>query len=246
MPGAVAIEEGAVLPAMLSLLRRGDEGKRRWRRPVMSHVVLLGDSILDNAAYTRGGPDVATQVRDRLPPDWKTSLLAVDGSTTAQVASQIARLPADATHLVLSVGGNDALSELDILETRVTSVRESMMVFADVAAAFEARYRAAIARCLAPGLAVAACTIYHGWFEDRAFQRVASTALAVFNDAIIRIAAVQHGVSVIDLRTVCNSAADYANPIEPSSIGGAKIATVIVRWVTEGDAIRGASRIVIA
>ena len=29
----------------------------------MSHLILLGDSILDNAAYTEGGPDVVSQVR---------------------------------------------------------------------------------------------------------------------------------------------------------------------------------------
>ncbi|MGZ8470667.1 MAG: SGNH/GDSL hydrolase family protein, partial [Gemmatirosa sp.] len=34
----------------------------------MRHLVLLGDSIFDNAAYVRGGPDVVAQVRARLPP----------------------------------------------------------------------------------------------------------------------------------------------------------------------------------
>jgi hypothetical protein len=29
----------------------------------MPHLILLGDSILDNAAYTEGGPDVVTQLR---------------------------------------------------------------------------------------------------------------------------------------------------------------------------------------
>lgn len=28
------------------------------------HVVLLGDSIFDNAAYVRGGPDVVAQLAD--------------------------------------------------------------------------------------------------------------------------------------------------------------------------------------
>lgn len=33
----------------------------------MPHVVLLGDSIFDNTAYVAGGPDVAWQLRERLP-----------------------------------------------------------------------------------------------------------------------------------------------------------------------------------
>src|SRR4028119_145154 len=33
----------------------------------VGHVVLLGDSIFDNAAYVAGAPDVVQQVRHRLP-----------------------------------------------------------------------------------------------------------------------------------------------------------------------------------
>lgn len=57
----------------------------------MPHLVLLGDSILDNRAYTLGGPDVISQVRGLLPPDWEATLLAVDGSTTDHVARQMGR-----------------------------------------------------------------------------------------------------------------------------------------------------------
>ena len=35
----------------------------------MQHLVLLGDSILDNGAYTAGGPAVIEQVRAILPTD---------------------------------------------------------------------------------------------------------------------------------------------------------------------------------
>ena len=84
----------------------------------MPHLVLIGDSILDNAAYTRGGPDVVSQVRGLLAPGWEATLLAVDGSTTDHVADQLGRLPKQATHLVLSVGGNDALMHQRILGLR--------------------------------------------------------------------------------------------------------------------------------
>jgi len=56
-------------------------------------------------------------------------------------------------------------------------------------------------------------------------------ALTVFNDAIVRTACA-HGLDVIDLRAVCEQPRDYANPIEPSSIGGAKIARAIADIVT--------------
>src|SRR5918999_2600093 len=71
------------------------------------HVVLLGDSIFDNAAYVAGAPDVVRQVRQRLLPGSKATLAAVDGSTIRDVRQQLRAVPEDATHLILSVGGND-------------------------------------------------------------------------------------------------------------------------------------------
>jgi len=211
----------------------------------MAHVVLVGDSILDNSAYTRGGPDVVSQVRELVPPSWEATLLAVDGSTTDHVEQQLGRLPKNATHLVLSVGGNNALMHLDVLESPVTSIRNAIETLAAIAADFEARYRRAVAACLGTGLPVAVCTIYNGCFEDRDFQRIASTTVTVFNDAIIRVA-IEHAIPVIDLRSVCVDAEDYANPIEPSSIGGAKIARVIVGLVSGSRSAAPTTRIVVA
>jgi hypothetical protein len=57
-------------------------------------------------------------------------------------------------------------------------------------------------------------------------QRVNTTALAIFNDVISREAAIR-GLPLIDLRVICNDPGDYANPIEPSVQGGAKIARAI-------------------
>jgi hypothetical protein len=67
----------------------------------------------------------------------------------------------------------------------------------------------------------------------------------VFNDVIFRIG-IEYGLTIIDLRFVCSSAADYANPIEPSSIGGAKIARTIVNLVSAGHTENTAARVVIA
>ena len=47
----------------------------------MPHVVLLGDSVFDNAAYVAGGPDVADQLRGISAGEFDVTLAAVDGST---------------------------------------------------------------------------------------------------------------------------------------------------------------------
>jgi hypothetical protein len=143
----------------------------------MPHLVLVGDSVLDNAAYTRGGPDVVSQVRGLLPPGWEATLLAVDGSTTDHVAAQLGRLPNQATHLVLSVGSNDALMHLRILEAPVSSMARAIETLADMASDFERRCRLAIAACLDAALPLAVCTVYNGWFDDPTFQRLAYATL---------------------------------------------------------------------
>jgi lysophospholipase L1-like esterase len=198
----------------------------------MTHVVLLGDSIFDNAVYVGGGADVLTHLRGRVPGDWAATLLAVDGSVVENVYGQLRRVPAEATHLVVSAGGNDALNSAHILEERAGSTAEVLLRLADVAEAFEAGYRRMLRAAAETGLPTAVSTVYYPRFPDPLAQRLAVTALTVFNDAIIR-AAFAAGVPLVDLRLVCDEDADYANPIEPSEAGGAKIADAIIRLVTE-------------
>jgi hypothetical protein len=196
------------------------------------HVVLLGDSIFDNAAYVAGGPDVLTQLRSALPDGWLATLCAVDGAVVNDVERQLAHAPADATHLIVSAGGNDALAHADLLGRPARSTAEVLGALADAAGGFEVRYRAMLAAVLRRRLPATVCTIYNGNFPDAVAQRLASTALTVFNDAILR-AAVETRIPVIDLRLVCDQPADYANPIEPSVRGGAKIARAVTRALTE-------------
>ena len=197
------------------------------------HVVLLGDSIFDNAAYVPGEPPVEMQLREAMP-DTQVTLLALDGAVVDMIPLQLARLPEDTTHLVLSVGGNDALGYVDVLTERVDAVGEAMLRMADIAEAFENGYRRMLAAVVATGLPTAACTIYYPAFPEPALQRMAVAAETFFNDAIMRCA-FEQGVPLIDLRLVCDQPSDYANPIEPSARGGYKIAGTIARLVREHD-----------
>ena len=208
----------------------------------MAHVVLLGDSIFDNARYTEGGPAVIAQVRQILPDNWQASLLAQDGATTANILTQAQRVPRDVSYLVLSVGGNDALMNSDILRMYVTSSAQALMELAEVSEKFEKDYRRAVDACQQLRVPLAICTIYNGSFPDREYQRLISTALKVFNDPILRVG-IEFGLPIIDLRMICSSPLDYANPIEPNSIGGAKIAKciagVVMRPNAPGEGARG-------
>jgi len=195
------------------------------------HVVLLGDSIFDNGAYVGGQPDVVAQARDALPDGWRVTLLAVDGDVIDGVPRQLAGKPADATHLVVSVGGNDALGFAHLLAEPVTTVAEAVATLGAQQGPFAAAYGAMLDAVLGAGLPVAVCTIYDTP-SSAPHHAVIRSALALFNDCITR-AAFERGVDLIDLRLVCSEDADYANPIEPSSAGGRKIARAITAWATE-------------
>ena len=211
----------------------------------MKHVVLLGDSVFDNAAYVGGGPDVVQQLQERLPAGWRASLKAVDGSVTTDVHRQADQLPNGASHLIVSVGGNDALGHAGILSESARSTAEVLSKLAYIGDRFEREYRLMLETVLSHRLAVAICTIYYPDFPDPQLQRIAVTALTVFNDCIIRLAFL-HGLPLLDLRLICNETEDYANPIEPSVRGGEKIAAAIVRLLTEHDFERRRTEVFIA
>jgi hypothetical protein len=193
----------------------------------MTHIVLLGDSIFDNAAYVRGGPDVIAQLREVLPQGARATLLAVDGAVASGVASQLRRLPDDATRLVVSAGGNDALGASGILMQSVRSVGEAVALLAQAQARFAANYDAMVEGVVATGVPAALCTIYDTP-STAPDHHVIRTALAVFNDVITR-AAFRHRLPLVDLRLICDNPGDYANPIEPGVQGGAKIAAELAR-----------------
>ncbi len=194
-----------------------------------SHVALLGDSVFDNRAYTGIEPDVLEHLRSLLPSMWRASLLAVDGSTTGDLAAQLSGVSPDVTHLVISVGGNDALMNSDLLARPVSSTKDALNLFAERVTQFELAYRLALGAALSLGRETTICTIYNGNLENIQ-GRLARVALMMFNDVILRVA-FEERLTVIDLRLICTEPEDYANPIEPSGRGGRKIAQSIRRAV---------------
>ena len=197
----------------------------------MPHIVLLGDSIFDNAAYVAGGPDVVRQLHEILPSGWRATLNARDGAVIADLPQQLTTLPSDATHLVVSVGGNDALGESSLLDRNVSSMAEALELITAVRERFRSAYARMLDQVSQRKLPVAVCTIYEARFPEPATRRLAATALTALNDAITREAFARN-LDCIDLRILCDDDRDFANPIEPSVHGGAKIAKAILTFAT--------------
>lgn len=190
------------------------------------HIALLGDSTLDNARYTDGGPSVVDHLNNRLAPEDRATLLALDGAIAEMVPTQVDELPSSVTHLLLSVGGNDALRDASLLSNPAKRVEEGLTTMAGAVSRFEKAYRAALAAVVGKGLPTTICTIYTGDFHDASAQRVINAALRMYNDVILQ-AALDHECPVIDLRRVCTEPADFTQQIEPTTQGGEKIAAAI-------------------
>ena len=165
---------------------------------------------------------MATPTLYRSLPTEQRSALDPNG-----VHAQLNRLPADATHLVLSAGGNDALRHVDLLMRHARTGGEALTWFDEAARGFASDYGRLLEVLARAGHLAAVCTIYEGQLEPE-LQPAARAALGIFNDVIQRVAN-RHGFPVIELRDVCTEPGDYANPIEPSVQGGRKIAEAIVR-----------------
>ena len=87
-------------------------------------LVLLGDSILDNAPYTSPDPDTTQHLRELMPSGWQVQRLARDGAVMASISDQLSELPPDVTTAVLSVGGNDATEHIGLLDQPASNAAE--------------------------------------------------------------------------------------------------------------------------
>jgi len=209
----------------------------------MKHIVLLGDSIFDNSSYVNLGElDVPNQLRSLVGQNCKVTNLAVDGHLIRHVKNQLNNLPSDVTHLFVSVGGNDGLGHLSIFHTHVNTIGESLQQMYRIGDNFKKRYSEMVDLVLSYNLPTTFCSIYYPRFDARSLDRVQDymsvlsngreiqemvmAAETIFND-IITYEIFKRKIPLIDLRVLCDDDEDFANPIEPSCIGGMKIAKTI-------------------
>ncbi len=181
-------------------------------------IYLAGDSVFDNAAYT--SPSLIQQMGSG------ARLLARDGAVIRTVGEQLNNglRPQVTDSLVLSVGGNDALRSLDLVTGERHRAPDAMAVLAVRATEFEADYEHLLGVLVPLFRRVLCCTIYNGNFGQGSAPIRAG--VRIFDDAI-QAAARRAGADVLELRDVFTEPEDFANAIEPSHIGGAKLAAAI-------------------
>jgi hypothetical protein len=217
----------------------------------VKHAVLLGDSIFDNGSYVGIDElDVPNQLINLSKNVFKVTNLAVDGHLISHITNQLSSLPSDASHLFLSIGGNDGLRNLFIFQKSVSTIGEALKKMYLIGEDFKHAYSQALDSVLYHNLPTTVCNIYYPKFFSQSLERVESylppavdakmlqqmamAAETIFND-IIMYEAFKRNLPLIDLRILFNEDKDFANPIEPSTLGGMKIAKKIKKIILHHD-----------
>tara|TARA_B100001741_G_C16516842_1_gene582647 strand:- start:433 stop:1056 length:624 start_codon:yes stop_codon:yes gene_type:complete len=201
----------------------------------LKKIILLGDSIIDNKIYVEGNELSVTEHLNKIQNN-EVIQLAVDGDTTHDVLSeQIKKIPKDATDLVLSIGGNDLLHEIDFLFQNILyKPNKALKKVGSLLSPIISRYETIVRNLSNHRANLLLCTIYEGDLvnsdELNSVIDSSKTMVSLFNDAIYRNGK-KFKVDVLELRDIFVSPEDYANPIEPSHIGGGKLAKAIKNWV---------------
>ena len=225
----------------------------------MNNIILLGDSIFDNRPYVEPGElDVPNQLRSLVKDDCKVTHLAVDGHVISDISNQLRSLPSDATHLFVSVGGNDGLGHLSIFNEPVDTIGDALQKMYLIGESFQKDYTEMVDLVLSHNLPTTFCSIYYPRFHSRSLNRVVSylsmmansetlqqmamAAETIFND-IITFEIFKRKLPLIDLRVLCDEDQDFANPIEPSCIGGLKIANKIKEITSNHDFKKNISKV---
>ena len=204
----------------------------------MSAVCLLGDSIIDNKVYV-GRNELSVKEHLEAMSDSMFNQIAVDGHTTKDVLNfQLNQLPKISTHQVLSIGGNDLLQQISFLKNKdALTTKEVMEQAVCKLAPIKKRYRTIVEKLSQENSKLLLCTVYEGNLSDDLFFRdiaFASQAMVSMLNDVIYSTAATFKVDVLELRNIFTTPEDYANPIEPSHLGGKKFSKEILQWVNSG------------
>ena len=198
------------------------------------HVSLLGDSIIDNKVYVGEGELSVTEHLQHKSSSYFT-MIAVDGDTTEEVLdNQLDNLKEPVSHIVLSIGGNDLLQNLHLLQDETSGMKFALEKCSELINEIQENYIKILEHLSQYDAKVLLCTVYEGDLESdlllAEYDKAGQVMLKMHNDTVYYLAS-KFEVDVLELRNIFTYKEDYANPIEPSHIGGEKLARAIIQWM---------------
>jgi len=201
------------------------------------HLVLIGDSTLDNGRYldlAQGELSVERQLHKRcMERGWDMTVLAQDGSLLDDVRHrQMPLIPEQATHIVLSASGNDLLSLLNEMVVANFTLGSMYATIGSGLARVAEDYKEMLQDLKRLGCHLACCTLYSPNFNHMFFKSLAGFSLGLHNSRI-KQTSVDLDCSVIDFANMFDSSEDFANPLELSTRGGSKLIENVTNFVAD-------------
>ena len=180
-------------------------------------LILLGDSVINNANYVPADKSVVFLIKEKIP---KTYNFAADGALIKNLYGQLDRIPADlllnkkTTTAVISAGGNDILEA-----TQPADLHKLADELMDFLKAFKTKF---------PQITnINILNLYQP--ANPKFESY-STIITKWNDILEKGAANQIvPYKVGDIYALVSGPEDFVYGYEPSIPGGQKIATLITR-----------------
>jgi len=196
-------------------------------------IVLFGDSILNNTRYVPSGKSVIAHLKHMYGDNLQT--YAQDGAYISNVYGQVEQYEnygttsgsdSTRTHIIISVGGNDLLNEMNVGELNESKVTYLSSKYERLLKYICGKYPNAVIHLL---------NVYQPTHEIfiSASKQIEHWNNKVYNTASDASNRKKQVVNVVKIDKVCVEKSDFVNVIEPSAKGGKKIVSLIVQNVNE-------------
>jgi lysophospholipase L1-like esterase len=180
-------------------------------------IVLLGDSVFNNAAFVGEGKAVFEQLNELT--NGKVVSLAEDGATISELYLQLDSISDDLnrrdTAVIISAGGNDILAKkIKSDDAKLEALFRRWMDFL---------------KALRVKLGSANIYVVNIYFPSNSKYKSYKLSIEKWNAMLSENSSViGETYGIIDVNSVMTSAADFVYDIEPSELGSAKIAEKIL------------------
>ena len=184
-------EETGLYESNIERKKREEKQLKRTKRlgSIKKHYVsLLGDSIIDNKAYVGEGELSVTEHLQHNSPSYFT-MIAVDGDTTEDVLeNQLDNLKAPISHIVLSIGGNDLLQNLHLLQDETSGMKFALEKSSELIGEIQENYTKILEHLSQYDAKVLLCTVYEGDLESDVlladYDKAGQAMLKMHNDTV--------------------------------------------------------------
>jgi lysophospholipase L1-like esterase len=178
-------------------------------------VILMGDSVLNNANYVPAGKSVYDSLKSKLS---KVINIAKDGATISDLYGQLDKIPVDLnntnTYIFISAGGNDILNKrTELSSTELRRLFDSYIEFL---------------KALRTKLGSVKINILNLYLPANPRYQTYKTSIEQWNQLIQSSSnKVGEMYNVVDLHALLTSPDDFVYDIEPSESASDKIAYLI-------------------